>query len=70
MATMLIRLGTTALGEARAWRRKTQIEEASSSHTDAEFKRTVSRPLCAYPKHAQYNGAGPRDDAVSFTRKE
>jgi feruloyl esterase len=25
-----------------------------------------SRPLCAYPKHAQYKGHGNTDDAVNF----
>lgn len=34
--------------------------------TGAQFP-NVSRPLCAYPKHAQYNGTGPRNDAASFT---
>ena len=37
--------------------------------TGAQFP-NVSRPLCAYPKHAQYAGAGPRDDAASFTCQE
>ena len=26
-----------------------------------------TRPLCAYPKHAQYNGTGNPDDASNFT---
>jgi feruloyl esterase len=26
-----------------------------------------SRPLCAYPKHAQYNGSGDAEDAKNFT---
>jgi hypothetical protein len=26
----------------------------------------VSRPLCPYPAHAQYNGSGPVNDAASF----
>ncbi len=30
----------------------------------------VSRPLCAYPKHAEYTGAGPRDGAASFSCKD
>jgi Tannase and feruloyl esterase len=34
--------------------------------TGAQFP-NVSRPLCAYPQHAQYNSTGPRDDAASFT---
>jgi feruloyl esterase len=25
-----------------------------------------SRPLCAYPKHAQYAGSGDSDDASNF----
>ena len=25
-----------------------------------------SRPLCAYPKHAQYNGSGDTQDARNF----
>jgi hypothetical protein len=25
-----------------------------------------SRPLCAYPKHAQYKGQGDPEDAASF----
>jgi hypothetical protein len=25
-----------------------------------------SRPLCAYPKHAQYNGTGDTQDAKNF----
>ncbi len=29
-----------------------------------------SRPLCAYPKHAAYNGTGPAEDASAFTCKE
>lgn len=37
--------------------------------TGAQFP-NVSRPLCAYPKHAEYNGSGPRDNAASFTCKE
>jgi len=37
--------------------------------TGAQFP-NVSRPLCAWPKHAQYNGTGPQNDAASFTCKE
>lgn len=37
--------------------------------TGARFP-NVSRPLCAYPKHAQYDGAGPRDAAASFVCQE
>ena len=37
--------------------------------TGAQFPH-VSRPLCAYPKHAEYNGTGPREDAASFTGQE
>ncbi|HUA15640.1 MAG TPA: tannase/feruloyl esterase family alpha/beta hydrolase [Verrucomicrobiae bacterium] len=29
-----------------------------------------SRPLCPYPKHAQYNGSGPSEDASSFSCKQ
>jgi hypothetical protein len=29
----------------------------------------VSRPLCPYPTHAQYDGKGPLSDAASFTCK-
>jgi feruloyl esterase len=29
-----------------------------------------SRPLCAYPKHAQYKGAGDSQDAASFECRE
>jgi hypothetical protein len=25
-----------------------------------------SRPLCAYPKHAQYNGSGDTQEATNF----
>jgi len=37
--------------------------------TGAQFPK-VSRPLCAYPKHAQYNGTGPQNDATSFSCSE
>jgi feruloyl esterase len=37
--------------------------------TGAQFP-NVSRPLCAWPKHAEYNGNGPREAAASFTCKE
>jgi feruloyl esterase len=37
--------------------------------TGAQFP-GVSRPLCAWPKHAEYNGTGPRDAAASFSCKE
>ena len=30
----------------------------------------ISRPLCPYPAHAQYNGAGDAKDAASFSCKE
>ena len=30
----------------------------------------VARPLCAWPKHAEYNGTGAKDAAASFTCKE
>jgi feruloyl esterase len=26
-----------------------------------------SRPLCAYPEHAQYNGSGNPDDAANYS---
>jgi hypothetical protein len=29
-----------------------------------------SRPLCAYPKHAQYNGSGDTEDAKNFSCHE
>jgi feruloyl esterase len=29
-----------------------------------------SRPLCAYPKHAQYTGQGDSNDARNFVCKE
>jgi hypothetical protein len=41
----------------------------SLAATGAQFP-NVSRPLCAWPKHAQYNGTGPTGDAASFTCKE
>ena len=28
-----------------------------------------SRPLCAYPEHAQYNGTGDKEDAANFSCK-
>ena len=30
----------------------------------------LSRPLCAYPKHAQYTGQGDPSDARSFSCRE
>jgi feruloyl esterase len=36
-----------------------------ASGNAAEFSRT--RPLCAWPKTAQYNGIGSTDDAANFT---
>jgi feruloyl esterase len=36
-----------------------------ASGNAAEFSRT--RPLCAWPKTAHYNGIGSTDDAANFT---
>jgi feruloyl esterase len=37
--------------------------------TGAQFT-GVSRPLCAWPKYAEYSGTGPRDAAASFTCRQ
>jgi hypothetical protein len=37
----------------------------SVTATGADFPGR-SRPLCAYPKHAQYKGQGDPEDAASF----
>jgi hypothetical protein len=29
-----------------------------------------SRPLCAYPSHAQYNGTGSMEDAANFSCRQ
>ena len=57
-----------ALGAVTEWVEQGKAPESMLA-TGAQFPK-VSRPLCAYPKHAEYNGTGPRDDAASFTCKE
>ena len=57
-----------ALAAITEWVEKGNAPESMLA-TGAQFP-NVSRPLCAYPKHAEYNGAGPLGDAASFTCKE
>lgn len=57
-----------ALGAITQWVEQGNAPDSMLA-TGAQFP-NVSRPLCAYPKHAQYNGTGPRDAAASFTCKE
>jgi hypothetical protein len=35
--------------------------------TEGARKATFTRPLCAYPKVARYNGSGDEKDAADFT---
>jgi feruloyl esterase len=42
-------------------------EEMPSTHFDVNGNPDRTRPLCAYPKEAHYNGTGSIDDAANFT---
>ena len=45
--------------------KQTPAQIPASHLTDGKVDRT--RPLCAYPQVARYNGSGSIDDAASFT---
>ena len=49
------------------WVEKGKAPDAVVAKSRTTPSRT--RPLCAYPAHAQYNGTGDPQDAKSFTRK-
>ncbi len=42
-------------------------EQMESTHFDLNGNPDRTRPLCAYPKVAQYNGSGSIDDAANFS---
>jgi hypothetical protein len=42
-------------------------ENIVATKYDAAMKPLLTRPLCAYPKVAKYNGTGDTNDAASFT---
>jgi feruloyl esterase len=42
-------------------------EQMESTHFDDNGNPDRTRPLCAYPKVAQYTGSGSIDDAANFT---
>lgn len=44
-----------------------QDENIVATKYDAAMKPLLTRPLCAYPKVAKYNGTGDTNDAASFT---
>ena len=56
-----------AIGALDRWVERGQApDRLDASHaTDGKIDRT--RPLCAYPKVARYNGAGSTDDAANFS---
>ena len=56
-----------ALGAIVQWVEQGRAPDSMIA-TGARFPN--ARPLCAWPKHAEYNGTGPSDDAASFTCKE
>jgi feruloyl esterase len=57
-----------ALGAMTRWVEQRQAPDAMLA-TGAQFP-NVSRPLCAWPKHAEYDGKGPGNAAASFVCKE
>ena len=57
-----------ALGAVVDWVEKGTAPDAVTATGSAFAGR--SRPLCAYPKHAQYNGSGDIEDAKSFECRE
>jgi len=57
-----------ALAAITQWVEQAKAPDSMTA-TGAQFP-NISRPLCAYPKHAEYNGSGARDDAASFTCKD
>ena len=57
-----------ALGAMTRWVEQGQAPDAMLA-TGAQFP-NVSRPLCAWPKHAEYDGKGPGNAAASFVCKE
>lgn len=57
-----------ALGAVVNWVEKGQPPDAIAA-TGGHFP-GVSRPLCAYPKHAQYTGSGDPRDAANFVCAE
>jgi len=49
------------------------VEKSSAPQSVAATGRAFpgrSRPLCAYPEHAQYNGAGNPEDAANYTCRQ
>jgi feruloyl esterase len=52
------------LGAMVDWVEKGKTPESVTATGKAFPKR--SRPLCPYPKHAQYKGSGDSEDAKNF----
>jgi hypothetical protein len=71
------RLGEHVLGDGQSRLASTSVHQLTAPSTSLEFQCilatnttagavTRSRPLCAYPQTAIYNGSGSTDDAANF----
>jgi feruloyl esterase len=49
------------------WVEKGQAPDRISAQGSTAALASVKRPLCAYPKHAQYKGSGDTSDEANFT---
>jgi hypothetical protein len=49
------------------WVEKGQAPDRISAQGSTAVMASVKRPLCAYPKHAQYKGSGDISDEANFT---
>jgi hypothetical protein len=57
-------------GSSRAWPRIGLVASGIRSGDpvgDPAKETKITRPLCAYPKTAQYKGSGSTDDAANFS---
>jgi hypothetical protein len=48
------------------WVEKGQVPDRISAQASTTALAAVKRPLCAYPKHAQYKGSGDTNDEANF----
>jgi feruloyl esterase len=53
-----------ALGALEQWRER---DIAPAQLTGRNPESGLTRPICAYPQYAKYDGSGDREDAASFS---